>query len=388
MADNFEATAGSGTTFSADDIGAGVLAQNVKLLDGTGAATAPIAADIGAKANALRVAPADDITDATYLGDIKFGESLPAGTAAIGKLATNTGVDIGDVDVTSVVPGVGATNLGKAEDAAHTTGDTGVMGLTVRQDTAAALGGTDADYQPLITDASGRLHVTGPITAVVPGTAATNLGKAEDAAHSTGDVGVMPLTVRQDTAVALGGTDADYQPLITDANGRLHTNALVVGTIADDATTPGAPVMIGGKAVETDGTDPTSVSAEADVAILRTDRNRRLLVNDAHPALWTTYDEGAAAEADTSLKAAPAAGLSLYVTDVVISNGATAGYFFLESDPTGAKTQLIGKIMLGVNGHAELHYRTPLRLAAATALGYTCVSCQDHSISVNGYTGP
>ena len=30
--------------------------------------------------------------------------SLPAGSAAIGKLAANSGVDIGDVDVTSIVP--------------------------------------------------------------------------------------------------------------------------------------------------------------------------------------------------------------------------------------------------------------------------------------------
>lgn len=45
------------------------------------------------------------------------------------------------------------------EDAAHASGQPGMMGLTVRKDTAAALAGTDADYQPLITDANGRLHV-------------------------------------------------------------------------------------------------------------------------------------------------------------------------------------------------------------------------------------
>jgi len=55
--------------------------------------------------------------------------SLPAGSAAIGKLAANSGVDIGDVDVTSIVPGTGATNLGKAEDAVHGSGDTGVMAI-------------------------------------------------------------------------------------------------------------------------------------------------------------------------------------------------------------------------------------------------------------------
>lgn len=55
-----------------------------------------------AMAASLSVVPANNITDATYIGDIKFGESLPAGTNAIGKLAANSGVDIGDVDVTSL----------------------------------------------------------------------------------------------------------------------------------------------------------------------------------------------------------------------------------------------------------------------------------------------
>lgn len=53
-------------------------------------------------AASVSTVPASNITDATYIGDIKFGESLPAGTAAIGKLAANSGVDIGDVDVTTM----------------------------------------------------------------------------------------------------------------------------------------------------------------------------------------------------------------------------------------------------------------------------------------------
>jgi hypothetical protein len=63
------------------------------------------------------------------------------------------------------------------------------------------------------------------ITSVTPGTAATSLGKAEDAAHTTGDVGVMALAVRQDTQSALATTTADYIPLTTDANGSARTVA-------------------------------------------------------------------------------------------------------------------------------------------------------------------
>lgn len=56
---------------------------------------------------------------------------LTAGTAAVGKLAANTGVDIGDVDVTSVVPGYAATNLGKRRGDAAGTSDVGVAALAV-----------------------------------------------------------------------------------------------------------------------------------------------------------------------------------------------------------------------------------------------------------------
>jgi len=89
--------------------------------------------------------------------------SLPAGTNAIGKLAANSGVDIGDVDVTSIVPGTGATNLGKAEDAAHSSGDVGVMPLGVRNDDLATLGGADGDYSPLQVNATGALYTTSSI---------------------------------------------------------------------------------------------------------------------------------------------------------------------------------------------------------------------------------
>lgn len=91
---------------------------------------------------------------------------LVAGTNAIGKLAANSGVDIGDVDVTSIVPGTAATNLGKAEDAAHASGDSGVLLLAVRKDAAAILAGTDGDYVPLIVDAYGRLHVAPIVSAI------------------------------------------------------------------------------------------------------------------------------------------------------------------------------------------------------------------------------
>ena len=86
--------------------------------------------------------------------------SLPAGSAAIGKLAANSGVDIGDVDVTTVVPGTGATSLGKAIQSAQGSTDTGVAALVVRNDALADLSGADGDYAPLQVNKTGALNVT------------------------------------------------------------------------------------------------------------------------------------------------------------------------------------------------------------------------------------
>ena len=92
MADNTTLSAGTadGAIIATDETAAGSIHyQVVKLADGTADSTTVIAVDVGAKANAIRTAPANDITDATYIGDIKFGEELPAGTQLIGK----TGID-------------------------------------------------------------------------------------------------------------------------------------------------------------------------------------------------------------------------------------------------------------------------------------------------------
>jgi hypothetical protein len=59
------------------------------------------------------------------------------------------------------------------------------------------------------------------IDGLVPGTNAAEIGKAEDEAHVSGNVGVMLLAVRADAAATTGSDDGDYVPLLTDANGKL-----------------------------------------------------------------------------------------------------------------------------------------------------------------------
>lgn len=98
---------------------------------------------------------------------------------------------------------------GYAEDTAHTTGDIGILSLVVRQDSASALAGTDGDYIPLSVNAAGWLRTV------------TLAEKSEDTAHTTGDVGNFILGVRADTQTSFSGTDGDYTPLSLSQYGEL-----------------------------------------------------------------------------------------------------------------------------------------------------------------------
>lgn len=187
-------------------------------------------------------------------------QAAQSGTWNVGTVTTLTGT-------TTLTPGTGATNLGKAEDGAHTTGDVGVMALAVRSNTAASTSGTDGDYQPLITNTTGHLWVdasgqtltvashavtnagtfatqsvcTNAGTFAVQATVAagaTTIGKAEDVASADADVGVPAMAVRKATPANTSGTDGDYEMLQMSV-GRLWVSATV------DAALPAGTNAIG-----------------------------------------------------------------------------------------------------------------------------------------------
>lgn len=151
MADDVELNAGSGgDTIAADDDGT-AKHQYVKVEFGPN--------DTQTKVTATEGLPIQG--DGTDLPITLAGETvvLGAGTAAFGKLSANSGVDIGDVDITSQIPGTGATNLGKAIGSVAGATDTGVMALAVRNDELADLAGADGDNAPLQVTNFGALWV-------------------------------------------------------------------------------------------------------------------------------------------------------------------------------------------------------------------------------------
>lgn len=113
----------------------------------------------------------------------------------------------GTVAVSSVVAGTGATNLGKAEDAPASSGDVGVMALAVRNDADVDRTNNDGDYSGISVDSTGRPK----IGQVVPGTADSNLGKGEGETWSPACVGVLGMAhcTEDDTTRALT-SDENY----------------------------------------------------------------------------------------------------------------------------------------------------------------------------------
>lgn len=197
------------------------------------------------------------------------GDSVASFLHATLKLTSTTlgGVEALDVNI------AGSTGLGiYNEDTAHVSGDKGQLGLVVRADAAGSLVSADGDYSPLQVDANGRLRVDAEVSV------STGSDKEEDVAHASGDTGAYVLAVRQDTLSSSVSADGDYGSFKIDSVGRLWTNAVVAGDVADDAVDSGNPLKVGTRAVSG---ALAAVSATGDRANMISDLYRRTWVNTA-----------------------------------------------------------------------------------------------------------
>lgn len=229
-----------------------------------------------------------------------FDPSAPADGPLMGSyLIGSGGTVISETSTYLDVNIAGASGLGiYAEDSAASGGEDGQSILLVRQDILGVSTSADGDFGQFKSNNKGELYVidsdgnallgtidadTGSIlldtnamvvdlaaievlitagnidlaameallitidadTSVIAGDTTsidsilTALSKAEDAAHISGDQGIMGLAVRSDSQVSFAGTNGDYAPLQVEALGRLKINdapnsaaaaaALVVG---------------------------------------------------------------------------------------------------------------------------------------------------------------
>jgi hypothetical protein len=197
--------------------------------------------------------------------------------------------------------------------------------------------------------------------------------------NTTGNSG---LEVVQDTAADLNCTEASAATILTSVQIMDDWDATHDSAIGAD----GAVFMA--EAIETDGTAPGTAVAEADATRLKSGRDGVLLTNPTHPFLFNTTDNQSIAQTNTALKAAPGAGLSLYITDIIISNGATAGNVKIVEDTSGIPVDIIEVMYFAINGGMSKKFRTPIRASANVDIGYTSVTSTTHSVTISGYTAP
>ena len=126
---------------------------------------------------------------------------------------------IGTVPINGIVPLVGATNLGKAEDAVHGSGDVGVMALAVREDSS-VVSAADGDYTPLHTNDQGSLKVHEEPSKVAQGNStASTLGS--DAVFTGTGVDVLhyqAVTVQLDSSHDSATDGIDFQGSTDNSN--------------------------------------------------------------------------------------------------------------------------------------------------------------------------
>jgi hypothetical protein len=97
----------------------------------------------------------------------------------------------------------------------------------------------EREFNKFVEDAAGNVC----IRVVPTDASGADMLKTEDSVHATGDPGIQMLAVRNDTLAALAGTDGDYSPFQVDANGALYvsTTGSPSGTVTvTNATGSGA----------------------------------------------------------------------------------------------------------------------------------------------------
>jgi hypothetical protein len=251
-------------------------------------------------------------------------------------LAANSGVDIGDVDVTSVIPGTGATNLGKAIDSVGGATDTGVAALVIRDDALTTLTPADGDYVALRVNSTGALWVTFDSSSFPSKIDDSAFGIATDSVSPSGfladetapdsvdegDVGLARMTLDRKQLFVLTDATTDSQRLGIDASGNaqviLAANSGVdIGDVDVTSVIPGVGATNLGKAVDSAaGATDTGVAG----LFVRDDALTTLTPVDGDYVTGRTTSTGAIWTSDVKL----AANTALAPLFVQVVNTATA----------------------------------------------------------------
>lgn len=290
--------------------------------------------------------------------------ALPAGTNAIGKLAANSGVDIGDVDILSIA--AGDNNIGNVDIVTVPADPFGV-----NADAASATGSISAKLRFI---AATGIPITGTVT--VGAHAVTNAGVFVVQVDGTALTRLTDIETNTDSGAVVGnGAAATAQrvTLANDSTGLLATVSTVTtvttltgGGVAHDSADSGNPHKIGGKATTSlagltlvANADRTDLFAGIDgVQIVRGHSN----LEDIVTATPVAITDGAS----TSVLASQGAGVKFYLTELAIANSSASNVTVDLRDGTAGAVKWTVPVPAG--GGVVKTFSTPLPFSADTAV--------------------
>lgn len=230
--------------------------------------------------------------------------------------------------------GGGGGGSGDASAANQTTGNTSLASIDTKTPTVGQKVSSGSRPVVIASDQS-AIPVSGTVavTNAVLATSVAGLGKAEDAVAASGDVGTMNLGVRGPvTPAAQTSAAGDY----------------------------------GANKIDAEGNQIVKLNAIPDVT-------------------WQAVSAAITTTTSTSVKAAAAAGIRNYVTDIVISNGGVTPVASLVTILDGAT--VIWQAWVPASGTVAVSLTTPLRGSAATAVNVQSSIAATIYASLVGYLG-
>lgn len=210
------------------------------------------------------------------------------------------------------------------------SGDLGARYFRTRMSAYTSGTATVSYYLSPESQSYGSANTTATVNALTPGTGAAQLGKAEDTAHASGDVGVLMLGVRQPTAPVIPTSAAnDNSYILLDQEGK---------TIIS-------------------GTGAAELSWQAAVDLTTT--------------------------SSTALIAAAGAGIRRYVTDMTFANTGASPATVTVFDGAGR----VYVRTIPATSSVDVQLKTPIRGTAATAVNASLAVAGTVTVSIAGYIG-
>ena len=334
---------------------------------------------------------------------------LGPSSETIGTVAITGAVAIGDVDITSIATGTNRIGKFYITDGVEEANVNASNQLEVSVENAVAVTGTF--YQGTQPVSGTFWQGTQPVSAtdldirnLAPATDTVKIGDGTETVNINAS---NQMEVSVENAVAVTGTFwqttqpvsgtfwQTTQPVsATDLDIRNLAPATDEVKVSDGTTT--LPVAIESSAAKTSGLQAIG-RYDATIPTAVSDGEAALILTDAYGVQQTTghvanafraAQNQSTAQTNTELQATPGAGVSLYITDIIISNGATAGNVKLVESTADTPLDILEVMYFAINGGCVINLQTPLKLTANKNLGYTSVDCTTHSVTVAGYTAP